>query len=449
MRCARRCRAGSLRHRLLGAAVASAVLTTALAVFIYGVLWRSDLLTHADLEEEAQELSLELTFDERGVMITPPSDAPWMWPYQVVPHEMKFVVLNDAGEIALASEPRTVPMLPADGKGNARKRHFNAVEQDIALVVFTQPYEVLGKQYWLQVARSERISEFLDARLGGRLLKAGLATALFALVLFALLVLGTIHRLLRPLREVSAAAEAITPARLDARLETGNLPRELVPLVEGFNQALQRVERGFRVQQDFLATAAHELKTPLALVRGQIELSAIPERAQLLEDLDGMARQVHQLLHLAEVSETGNYTFAEVDVREVVKQALEPLERLARKTGVNLVTRLMTEPLVRQADRGALIILVKNLVENAIHHSQPGDIVAVDLTVSSLSVRDEGCGVPPSDLPRLFERFWRGPDSMGAGLGLAICQEIAQAHGWRLTAHNGTPGMVFELHLTA
>lgn len=449
MRCAQRCRAGSLRHRLLAAAVASAVLTTVLAVFVYGVVWRSDLLTHVDLEEEAEELSLDLTFDEHGRVIAPPPDAPWMWPYQVVPSEMKFVVIGDASEIVLASETRTVPMLPADGRGDPRLRHFTAVEQGISLLVFTKPYKVQGKQYWLQVARSERVSEFLDARLGGRLLKAGLATALVALVLFALLVLGTVHRLLRPLREVSAAAEAITPARLDARLETGNLPRELVPLVDGFNQALQRVERGFRVQQDFLATAAHELKTPLALVRGQIELSNMPERAQLLEDLDGMARQVHQLLHLAEVSETGNYTFDEVDVREVVKQALEPLERLARKTGVNLVTRLTSEPLIRQADRGAIIILVKNLVENAIHHSRSGDIVTVDLSDACLSVRDEGCGVPQADLPRLFDRFWRGPESMGAGLGLAICQEIAQAHGWRLTAHNGTPGMVFELHLTA
>ena len=250
------------------------------------------------------------------------------------------------------------------------------------------------------------------------------------------------------MREASAAASRIAPRNLEMRLSAQSMPREMRPLIEAFNEALDRLEKGYRVQQEFLASAAHELKTPLALMRGQVELSESAERETLLQDIDVMARQVHQLLHLAEVSEVGNYEFEQVDVAVVAGEAVAFLQRLAQRGAVHLDLRAPEAMPAVRADRGALFVLLKNLVENAVQHSPRGSVVAIAVGARGLVVRDEGAGIAPEHLGELFKRFWRGPArrDCGAGLGLAICFEIAMAHGWRLSARNGSAcGAEFEL----
>jgi len=230
-----------------------------------------------------------------------------------------------------------------------------------------------------------------------------------------------------------------------------------VPMVDAFNQALDRLERGYRVQQDFLASAAHELKTPLALIRAQVELDGSngkADRQALLRDIDFMARQVHQLLQLAEVSEPRNYVFEPVDVESVAGEVTGYLGRLAERRAVRLELDLSAPagPQPLQADRSALFILLKNLVENALQHTPAGAVVRVKADADGLSVQDEGSGIADEHLPKLFTRFWRGPQRRdeGAGLGLAICQEIAAAHGWALSARNGGDcGAVFSLRFGA
>jgi signal transduction histidine kinase len=100
-----------------------------------------------------------------------------------------------------------------------------------------------------------------------------------------------------------------------------------------------------------------------------------------------------------------------------------------------------------QADRSALFTLLKNLLENAIQHAPRGTEVRMHVSAGALRVRDWGPGVDREQLPHLFTRFWRGPHRRdhGAGLGLTICQEIARAHGWMLSAKRAEPGLLFEL----
>lgn len=102
------------------------------------------------------------------------------------------------------------------------------------------------------------------------------------------------------------------------------------------------------------------------------------------------------------------------------------------------------------ADRGALFTLLKNLMENAIQHAPAGSDVHVDINAQTITLRDYGPGVAIDELPLLFTRFWRGTHrrDSGAGLGLAICQEIAVAHGWTLTAKNVQPGLLLRLCVT-
>lgn len=320
--------------------------------------------------------------------------------------------------------------------------------EDILLRVATGHVRQAGQDYTVRVARSSRMVSTLNDYENRLYLRAGLVVMAIALGVFCAVVYFTVERMLRPLRRASEAAAHIEPRNLSARLRVDGVPTELKPLIEAFNAALARLEAGYRVQQEFLAAAAHELKTPLALLRAEIELGGGSNREMLLRDTDLMARQVHQLLHLAEVSEGHNYRVATVDPREVVADAAAYLARLAERRGNELVLQLERGPgNALQADAGALFVLVKNLLENALQHSPPGAAVTLWLGDDALRVSDAGPGVAAAERAALFKRFWRGPRSEGAGLGLAICREIADAHGWdiRLCENAAAAGASFEL----
>jgi len=139
----------------------------------------------------------------------------------------------------------------------------------------------------------------------------------------------------------------------------------------------------------------------------------------------------------------------QVKVQEVADEAASYLQRMAEAAGVRL-TVSATENIEWKADRGALFTLLKNLLENAIQHAPASTTVDVEVQSDALSVRDWGPGLDPAQLPLLFERFWRAAHRRdhGAGLGLSICQEIALAHGWRLTVERAEPGLRFRLKNT-
>jgi signal transduction histidine kinase len=325
------------------------------------------------------------------------------------------------------------------------RERFDVVEGGLPLHVVAKAFSHDGRRTVVQAAISDRASALISGAIVGPILKDAMMIAAVSLVLFALGVHGSLHHFLLPLRRASDAASRIAPRNLETRLSEAAMPRELRPLIRAFNAALDRLQLGYRVQQEFLAAAAHELKTPLALMRGQVELSESADRELLLADVDRMARQVHQLLHLAEVSEARNYQMAALDLGAVADEAVAFLRRLAQRGHVHLELRLAEALEMRRADHGAVFVLLKNLIENAIQHSPAGAVVTIDVRATGITVRDEGEGIAPEHLPELFKRFWRGAArrDTGAGLGLAICQEIALAHGWSLVARNGTGGAEF------
>ncbi len=281
--------------------------------------------------------------------------------------------------------------------------------------------------------------------------ETAIVAALLAIVVFGAAVLFHVGWLLRRLRKAADAAARIEPTNITARLDATDVPSEIRPLINSFNLVLGRLEHGYRVQQEFLATAAHELKTPLTLIRGQVELDDSRDNTAILRDIDHMARQVHQLLHLAEVSELQNYSLNEIDVADAVQAVIEHLSRLAEPREVQLQLDSPAARVCVRADAGAFNLLLRNLIENAIHHSPAGGRVAIRVGPDGVHIRDRGNGIDPADLPRLFQRFWRGAHRRddGAGLGLAICREIANFHDWTLTARNAAPGAEFSLRFGA
>jgi two-component system, OmpR family, sensor histidine kinase QseC len=432
----------SLGGNLLAMFIVASLLSILLAALVLETAFnwhRSAALSHA-LGKQVDWIASHLVFDSAGkpVALREPPDTAWV--YTAATRDWKYRVVDGRGVAVLSSDAGATPFA-APG---ARER-FDVIVDGLPLHVVAKTFSHASQPYVVQAAISDRAAALFSGAIVGPILQNALVIAAVSLLLFAFGVHGSLRHFLLPLRRASEAASRIAPRNLETRLSEAAMPRELQPLIRAFNAALDRLQQGYRVQQEFLAAAAHELKTPLALVRGQVELSESDDRELLLGDIDRMARQVHQLLHLAEVSEARNYQFADTDLGSVAGEAVVFLERLAQRGNVHLDLRAAEALAPRRADRAAVFVLLKNLIENAIQHSPSGGVVTVDVRGNGLSVRDEGDGIPPEHLGELFKRFWRGAArrDTGAGLGLAICHEIALAHGWSLVARNGSTGAEF------
>lgn len=430
----------SLAGRLMLASLVAVAAATVAAVVVMLATTMSpgatERLLRADVADAARDIGRGLSADRAGkvtLRLTPDQ----LDIYDAVSKDAAFLVRGPDGRtIARSAEGPALRAL----RGMSPSARIVLVENgsaDIRLHVLEDVVVVGRERYTVRVARSERLFTELNDYAGQMYLRAGIVTLLLALATFTVVAWLTVHRMVRPLRRASATAARVGPRNLGARLRSDGLPTEVAPLIDAFNAALARLETGFRVQREFLASAAHELKTPLALLQAQIELNGTAEKALLLRDTALMARQVHQLLHLAEVSEDQNYAFGPIDLRTVVEDGVDYLTRLAGQRGIAVtVERQGERDAALEGDGAAVFVLVKNLLENAIHHAPAGSQVHVRITARGFSVEDQGPGIAEGDYAHLFKRFWRGDsrDGEGAGLGLAICMEICQAHGWSIQA---------------
>jgi signal transduction histidine kinase len=251
----------------------------------------------------------------------------------------------------------------------------------------------------------------------------------------------TIRRSLAPLARVAAAASAITPLETGVRLPSDDLPAELMPLVTAVNDALDRLAEGFRHQREFAADAAHELRTPLAVLSAHIE--TLPDKAavaSLKQDLAGMRRLVDQMLAVAELDARPLHVGGDIDLAALAVDLATAMAPLCLAQHRDLAVVGAEHPVPVHGDGAALRRALRNLVENAIAHSPERTAIEIHVTGATggrgamLSVRDSGPGFAPADRARVTQRFYRGRRAKGpgAGLGLAIVERIMAAHGGRL-----------------
>jgi signal transduction histidine kinase len=266
------------------------------------------------------------------------------------------------------------------------------------------------------------------------------AVGLAVLLIGSLLAWGMAESVLRPVRGITADARAITETDIGRRIEVRGRD-EIAELASAFNATLDRLEAAFTAQRRFLDDAGHELKTPLTIVRGHLELlgDEPSEReatlAVVLDELDRMSRIVNDLLVLAKAEAPDFLHLNTVDVGALTDELSAKAAALAdREWTVDARGRGVVV-----ADRQRLTQALMQLAENAAKHTSPGDEIALGTAVADgearLWVRDEGPGIPAAEQPGVFTRFARGGDGRraeGAGLGLPIVQAIATAHHGRV-----------------
>jgi len=271
-------------------------------------------------------------------------------------------------------------------------------------------------------------------------------------ILFLLLVIDVaiIRRAVRPVIVASNLAERIGPLRTDLRLPELGMPREVQPLVHAVNQALDRLEEGFRSQREFTADAAHELRTPLAILRTQIDMIADRELAQWLRnDVENMSRLVNQLLEMAELETFVIGPDETADLVAVSAEVAAFLAPLALANGKRVAVSGARGPVLVHGNPDMLARAVRNLVENALVHTSPLTTVEIEIDQhGAISVSDRGPGVPSAEREQIFRRFWRRDRRRqgSAGLGLSIVARIAERHGARVSvADRAGGGAVFTL----
>lgn len=441
----------SFRERLLlvylaGMAVSAGLV--GLAVMVLAEPFNQYMLRH-DAMSRAQQIAKRVQFGADGKPTGFDQTTIEHWVFSSLREEVVARIVDARGQVYFASDGATLPLVADGAEFDPSKAGFELRRQGVVMHAATVPVQHAGTVWFVQFATSDRIVLQVQQSIGKPALYQGIvATCLTFLVVYLITMHFTLQRVLQPLRIASLKAQRITPQSLGDRLELNDLPSELVPLVDAFNRALDRLQRGFQTQQEFLANAAHELKTPLALIRAQVEVAAPGGQSpHVLEDIDRMARQVQQLLLLAEASEQRNYRMEACDARAVMREACEFMDRVAQRAGVQISLLVEQDTGHWTADRGAMFTLLKNLLENAIQHSPRGGTVQLRAHPAGFVVSDQGPSVAREQLDKLFERFWRGASRRdeGAGLGLSICQEIVSAHGWHIEARVGGAGL--EMHI--
>jgi two-component system sensor histidine kinase MprB len=337
-------------------------------------------------------------------------------------------VSDEAAEIASSGEGEDLSDMTVD---------------DVHLRVMTAPLE--DGRGAVQVARPlDEVDRQLDqivlvlvlVGVGGIALGAGLGA------LVARTALAPIGRFTRRTEELAADPDP------SERMEVAGRD-ELARLARSFNRTLDSLEQSVEAQRHLVADASHELRTPIASLRANIQTLQHAERlpeheraslqADIIEELDELTALVADIVELARGTKPGELA-DDVRLDQIVEAVVERAR--ARAAGAASFS-VRAEPTVIRGEPQRIHRAVANLVDNALKWSPPGGEVELDLAGGELTVRDHGPGFSDDDLPHVFERFYRAPDARGlpgSGLGLAIVRQAAEAHGGTVRAANAPGG---------
>jgi heavy metal sensor kinase len=273
-------------------------------------------------------------------------------------------------------------------------------------------------------------------------------------------------RALGPIDRITRAAAAIGAEDLSRRLHFGQARDEVGRLAATFDSMLDRLDASFRRQRQFTADASHELRTPLTMLTSQIDVALDRQRspqeyeqllASLREDTTRMAELLGELLTLAR-ADAGQQLVAReaLGLGDLVRSVVPAMQPLAAQRGVQLTETIDAQAVI-DGDQTRLSQLLLNLVDNGLRYTPAGGSVNVSVSQDGpfavLRVADTGVGIAAEHLPHVFERFYRTDAARaraegGAGLGLAICQWIAEAHGGHIGVESEPGrGATFEVRL--
>ena len=402
------------------------------------------------MEEQAVSLAGHLVLDANGHLsldLPPNLQGLYSQPYG----RYSYAVIDETGKTLFSSLKDNAPVFAADPRAPTVQFLDTRIGEAAISGASVRRRTVGGRTVWVQAAEDLANNDVLiDDIVDDFYRHVGWIT-LPILLLLLVIDIAIFRRALLPLRQASETAQHITPARTDIRLPLQEIPMEVRPLVSAINKALDRLDEGFRLQREFTADAAHELRTPLSILRTRVETLDDPRVAKALrQDIESMSRVVGQLLDIAELEAFAIDPAEVADLQAASAEVAGFIAPLALEQGREIALLGAAEPVLVKGNVEMIKRAIRNLAENAIRHT-PKDTV-VEFVVEengTVTVQDRGPGILPQERDLIFRRFWRSDrNSQGSsGLGLSIVQRIAELHGASIEVQNRVMGGAqFSLH---
>ena len=307
---------------------------------------------------------------------------------------------------------------------------------------------------WLAYAVAQGTAALVRWAIGpAAIARGGLQVPLMLVVLACVIVAVVllVRNVGSPLGDVVAASDRVASGDLAVRVREHGAPW-MRSVARAFNSMTTSLEAQHRQRRELMADVAHELRTPLTAMQGRLEgmvdgvyAADAAQVAQVLEDTRLLARLVEDLRTLAH-SESGTLTLQRepTDVGVLAEEVVALFRPAADSGGVRLTATVHDGVSPIDVDPVRIREVMTNLVSNALRYTPAGGRVALDVdhgtSIVTVRVADSGPGIPPSDLPHIFDRFYKGTSSNGSGLGLTIARNLIEAHGGTLTAAGSPEG---------
>lgn len=346
-------------------------------------------------------------------------------------------------------------------KDRKRVTGYTAIGEDALVNPIVVAGETVG---WLAVTPFQSVTEAGGERFQQYQLRTSLVMGVFSLLLAMLIAWWIARTLLEPVKRVAAATHRLASGDYSSRVAVASND-EVGQLARDFNQLAYTLERNEKMRREFMADVSHELRTPLSVLRGELEAiedgvrSLDPNTMKSLLGEVGMLSKLVDDLYELSLADIGALTYRKAPcmLNDVLENSLAMYRERFAARQLQLDLELPREPVELLADASRLQQLFSNLLENSLRYTDVNGRLRLSVGVDRDTVRidflDSGPGVSASQLPRLFERFYRGESSRnrehgGAGLGLAICRSIANAHDGSLVAdHSPYGGLWLTLRL--
>lgn len=417
----------TLTLRLIAVATVAAIAQVALVLAYYTMRDEKTGFLIALREIEAASARVHVADD--GVLSVV-SDPAHERHYVDYPSDYSLEVVDPAGRIIYALNGALLGDLQIDLEGHPDVWTKTEKRGADRFRIIAKRFDVGSRPFWIAFGMRHDPADLHAAQMMDEVFDHVIEPMLPLFLLMLVASALVIRRSLRPLTRAAEAAAALDPRDHHMRLPADALPKEVAELVGVINTSLARLQAAFEDQRQFLAIAAHELRTPLAVLTLQLDRLNGPALPALRADVEHMTRLVNQLLLVARLDALPAPQWDALDLARIAKDVVSRLAPLASAQRKSLEF-IDDSPGSCRGDSDMISDALRNLIENAIRHTPAGTTVQITAGPGArLTVDDSGPGISAADRARLHERFWRLPkrSETGAGLGLFIVGKVVSAH---------------------
>jgi len=413
-------------------AVLSAIILIGIA---YSQIDRTlEILRDQTVQQQAQSIASNLKLDSKKNRVMLDLSPELRRFYARAGDTYQYIVLNEKGG-RLFTSPTTFGDYFPEGLSDSVDKTFDFIgPRGRKYVGYTATNIIGGKQLYIQVAQTKELANtFSDRILDDFIKRLALIGIPFYLCLI-IVISVTLRHGLAPLRLAAKEVSEMDVLTTDIRINEEGVPSEILPIVRGINLALVRLEKSIKEQQELTENVAHELRTPLSILKTHVDLLEKNEQTlKITDDIDDIIKMMNQMLDATRLDYADTIKMGKVDLAEVLSQACQDFFPLFIRAQKKLLVKGTNSPTYIQGDKDLIYRAICNLLDNALEYSPSKTPIEASLEDYTIRIKDYGKKIPEGRRKAIFERFRKDSSptvqKSGAGLGLSIVKKTAELHG--------------------